>query len=114
MPVQGDPGLALVEQAKQADLVVLGVGDTWIRDTGSLGGLREAVAARSTAPLIIVRRHGQSRLRRQREWIVDVTSEDERVDTEDPLASHLQWAGTPGVTPVTPVRRWAGRHRGGP
>jgi Kef-type K+ transport system membrane component KefB/nucleotide-binding universal stress UspA family protein len=91
MPVQGDPGLALVEQARHADLVVLGVGDTWIRDKGSLGGLREAVAARSTAPLIIVRRHGQSRLRRQREWIVDVgKDDDERLDAEDPIASHLQ------------------------
>ena len=78
-----DTGGFLIARAKDADLVVLGVGDAWVRDKGSLGGLREAVAARTSAPLLIVRRHGQSRLRRPKEWIVDV-----RVDGAPPDPAH--------------------------
>jgi hypothetical protein len=59
-----------LEHARRADLVVLGLGDEWARNKESLGGLREAVAARTPVPTILVRRHGQrSRLRRAREWI---------------------------------------------
>jgi nucleotide-binding universal stress UspA family protein len=72
MPVEGDVTEALVEQACQADLVVLGVGEDWARDQQSLGGLRETVAARATAPILLVRRFGQRRRRRgTQEWIVD-------------------------------------------
>jgi Kef-type K+ transport system membrane component KefB/nucleotide-binding universal stress UspA family protein len=71
IPVSGDAGDAVVEQARDADLVVLGVGDEWAKNNHSLGGLRERVAARSTAPILLVRRHGQGRLRRGKEWIVD-------------------------------------------
>ncbi|MDQ1444889.1 MAG: hypothetical protein QOI20_1353 [Acidimicrobiaceae bacterium] len=67
----GDAGDALVEQTHDADLIVLGVGDDWAKDQRSLGGLREKVAARSTAPILLVRRHGQKRTRRSKEWIVD-------------------------------------------
>ena len=67
----GDAADAVVEHARDADLVVLGVGDDWARDKRSLGGLREMVAARSMAPILLVRRHGQKRTRRSREWIVD-------------------------------------------
>jgi Kef-type K+ transport system membrane component KefB/nucleotide-binding universal stress UspA family protein len=93
----GEPSAALVEQLDDADLVVLGVGDEWVRNKQSLGGLRESIAARSTAPLLIVRRHGQKgRLRRQREWIVDtgemraLSGKGDVVDlTDDPVANDL-------------------------
>jgi nucleotide-binding universal stress UspA family protein len=77
-PVAGDVPDRLVEEAKEADLVVMGVSDKWVRDQHSLGELRESVAARASAPVLVVRRHGQpgqrgpSRwLRRQREWLAD-------------------------------------------
>jgi Kef-type K+ transport system membrane component KefB/nucleotide-binding universal stress UspA family protein len=76
VPVEGDVLAALIERSADVDLVVLGVSDTWIHDQHSLGELREALAARAMAPLLIVRRHGQRGrrgpnrwLRRQREWI---------------------------------------------
>jgi nucleotide-binding universal stress UspA family protein len=71
-PIEGDPAAALLDHARRADLVVLGVGDEWVRDKQSLGGeLRQAIAARATAPLLIVRRAGQrsARLRRPKDWI---------------------------------------------
>jgi nucleotide-binding universal stress UspA family protein len=72
----GDTGDALVEHAADADLVVLGMGDEWARNNWSLGGLRESVAARSTAPILLVRRHGQKkRTRRARAWIGEVEPE---------------------------------------
>jgi Kef-type K+ transport system membrane component KefB/nucleotide-binding universal stress UspA family protein len=71
LPVEGDVGAALVEQACDADLVVLGVGEEWARNQQSLGGLRDVVAARAKAPVLLVRRHGQRRLRRPKEWIVE-------------------------------------------
>src|SRR5438094_19399 len=58
-PVAGDVHGRLVEEAKEADLVVMGVSDKWVRDQHSLGRLRESVAARASAPLLVVRRHGQ-------------------------------------------------------
>jgi Kef-type K+ transport system membrane component KefB/nucleotide-binding universal stress UspA family protein len=79
-----DTGSFLIDRARDADLVVLGVGDEWVRDQGSLGGLRDAVAARTTAPLVIVRRKGQSRLRRRKEWIVDMRDDKEPVPIEQP------------------------------
>ena len=83
-----EPGKALVDRARGADLVVLGMGDEWVRNQDTLGGLREAVAARTSAPLLIVRRHGQKgRLRRQREWIVDTGELDLR--TADVAADRL-------------------------
>ena len=86
-PVE-EPGKALVQQARDADLVVLGVGDEWVRNKESLGGLREAVAARTSAPLLIVRRHGQrGRLRRPREWLVD--SDELDLTAADPVAERL-------------------------
>jgi hypothetical protein len=33
--------------------------------------VREVVAAKVKAPVLLVRRHGQKRLRRPKEWIVD-------------------------------------------
>jgi len=75
-PVAGDVHGRLVEEAKEADLVVMGVSDKWVRDQHSLGRLRESVAARASAPLLVVRRHGQPGqwgpskwLRRQHEWL---------------------------------------------
>jgi Kef-type K+ transport system membrane component KefB/nucleotide-binding universal stress UspA family protein len=75
-----DPGDAVVSAASEADLVVLGVGDDWGRDQESLGGLRERVAARSTAPILLVRRHGQKRGlvgRKQQDWIAVRTADGE-------------------------------------
>jgi len=87
VPVE-DPSRAVVERAKDADLVVLGVGDDWVRNQNSLGGLRDAVAARTSAPLLIVRRHGQKgRLRKPREWIVDTGEID--LTGRDAVAEHL-------------------------
>jgi nucleotide-binding universal stress UspA family protein len=96
MATTGEPGAALVQQLEAADLVVLGVGDEWVRNKQSLGGLRASIAARASVPLLIVRRHGQKgRLRRQREWIVD-TGEVEAITTKgdimrgvDPIAQDL-------------------------
>ncbi|MDQ1396893.1 MAG: hypothetical protein QOG64_2152, partial [Acidimicrobiaceae bacterium] len=83
-----DPGGALLERAQDADLVVLGVGDEWVHNKDSLGGLREAVAARTSAPLLVVRRHGQrGRLRKQREWIVDTGELD--LTSGDPVAERM-------------------------
>src|SRR5207302_5205138 len=77
-PVAGDVTDRLVEEANEADLVVMGVSDKWVRNQHSLGELRESVAARASAPVLVVRRHGQpgqrgpSRwLRRQHEWLAD-------------------------------------------
>jgi Kef-type K+ transport system membrane component KefB/nucleotide-binding universal stress UspA family protein len=87
-PITGDVTDRLVEQAQEADVVVMGVSDKWVRDQHSLGELRESVAARASAPVLVVRRQGQpgqrgpSRwLRRQREWLDDRPSaSDEAVD----------------------------------
>ena len=75
-PVAGDLTGRVVEEAEEADLVVMGVSDKWVKDQDSLGALRESVAARASAPVLVVRRAGQpgqrgpSRwLRRQREWL---------------------------------------------
>ncbi|MGQ0618186.1 MAG: cation:proton antiporter domain-containing protein [Acidimicrobiia bacterium] len=90
VPVGDDPGLVLVEHARDADLVVLGVGDAWVKDQRTLGGLREAVAARTVAPLIIVRSHGQkSRRRGPKEWIVEGGSALEPPLDDDEIAQHL-------------------------
>jgi len=89
-PVAGDVTDRLVEEANEADLVVMGVSDKWVKDQDSLGALRESVAARGSAPVLVVRRAGQpgqrgpSRwLRRQREWLdedVDQSASDEAVE----------------------------------
>lgn len=90
VPVDDDPSLVLVDQARDADLVVLGVGDAWVKDQRTLGGLREAVAARTVAPLIIVRSHGQkSRRREPKEWIVEGGSALEPPLADDEIAQHL-------------------------
>src|SRR4051812_11683428 len=83
LPVAGDVSAALVEQSRDADLVVLGVSDKWVQDPHSLGDLREVVAARAAAPILLVRRHGQRGargpgrwFRRQREWMEDTGEVD--------------------------------------
>jgi len=58
---------------------VLGIGDDWSRDQQTLGGLREAVAARSTAPILLVRGHGQRRrfaTRKAKGWLADTGETD--------------------------------------
>jgi nucleotide-binding universal stress UspA family protein len=91
-PVAGDVTGKLVEEAKEADLVVLGVSDKWVKDQNSLGQLRESMAARASAPVLVVRRQGQpgqrgpSRwLRRQREWL----DEDAEPSTADEAVEAL-------------------------
>jgi Kef-type K+ transport system membrane component KefB/nucleotide-binding universal stress UspA family protein len=71
VPDDGEAARALVEYARRADLVVLGVGEEFARNQETLGGVREVVAAKVKAPVLLVRRHGQGRLRRPKEWIVD-------------------------------------------
>jgi len=90
--VAGDVTDRVVEEAKEADLVVMGVSDKWVRDQHSLGELRESVAARTSAPVLVVRRTGQpgqrgpSRwLRRQREWL----DEDAEQSTSDEAVEAL-------------------------
>ena len=77
-PVVGDVPGRVVEESREADLVVMGVSDRWVKDKDSLGDLRESVAARANAPVLIVRREGQPGergpvrwLRRQHEWMDD-------------------------------------------
>lgn len=63
---------AAIEGAKRAGLVVLGVSDEWAHEKHSLGRVREAVAARSTTPILLVRRHAQPKRRwigRGKEWM---------------------------------------------
>ena len=81
-PVEKDAHDELVEEAKEADLVVMGVSDQWVRNQHSLGELRDSVAARASAPVLIVRRHGQRGqrrparwFRRQREWMDEAPSD---------------------------------------
>ena len=91
-----DSGGFLIERGREADLVVLGVGDDWAKDQRSLGGLRDAVAARTPAPLIIVRRHGQKRMRRPREWIVDVRGDGNGHGDADAASGGATAAATDG------------------
>jgi nucleotide-binding universal stress UspA family protein len=86
-PVAGDVTDRLHEEAREADLVVMGVSDSWSRDQHSLGELRGSVAARASAPVLIVRRHGQPGqrgpgrwLRRQREWMDEPSAAEEAAD----------------------------------
>ena len=70
--------------------MVMGVSDKWVKDQHSLGELRESVAARATAPVLVVRRTGQPGqrgpskwLRRQREWLdedSEASASDEAVE----------------------------------
>ena len=71
LPVEGDLIDALEQQARDAQLVVLGVSDKWASDKETLGDLREAMAARASSPLLVVRRHGRPtrRRRKEREWM---------------------------------------------
>jgi len=55
--VEGDLGDAAIDAAGGADLLVLGLSDDWAADATSLGDLHELVAARSTTPVLLVRRH---------------------------------------------------------
>jgi len=73
VPVSGNGAEAeeaVVSAANDGAVVVLGVGDEWARNQ-AIGGLRERVAARSTAPIVLVRGHGQRKRRGAKEWIVD-------------------------------------------
>ena len=81
-PVEKDVHQELVDEAKEADLVVMGVSDQWVRNQHSMGELRDSVAARASAPVLIVRRHGQRGqrrparwFRRQREWMDETPSD---------------------------------------
>jgi len=64
-----DVAAALLERSRTADMVVLGVSDDWAHDQRTMGAVREAIAVRSTKPLMIVRRSGQRRTRGPRRWL---------------------------------------------
>jgi K+:H+ antiporter len=76
-PVSGTPMQTLVRWGQDADLVVLGVSDTWATNKHSVGELRSAFAARTGgSPVLVVRRHGQPGgsgparwLSRRKEWL---------------------------------------------
>jgi Kef-type K+ transport system membrane component KefB len=84
LPVEGDLLAAVENQARDADLVVLGVSDKWVDEQHTLGPLRDAVLARAAAPFLVVRRHGQrpKRLRRTREWMEEHSGEHAAVTVE--------------------------------
>jgi nucleotide-binding universal stress UspA family protein len=68
--VESEHPVALLERTRDADLMVLGFGDEWVKGKTELGGIREAIAAQTQVPTLLVRRHGRTaRLRRPREWI---------------------------------------------
>jgi Kef-type K+ transport system membrane component KefB/nucleotide-binding universal stress UspA family protein len=64
----GDIVQATIEGSRNADLVVMGVSDEWAENRVGLGRLRELVASHSRTPMLVVRRHGQHRLRGPRRW----------------------------------------------
>jgi nucleotide-binding universal stress UspA family protein len=70
----GDLADAVVDGARSADLVVLGVGDTWAEDAESLGELQDAVAARTGTPLLLVRRWTKSQRSSRRRRSTDQPS----------------------------------------
>jgi len=89
--VDGDIVREVLDAARDADLVVLGVSDTWADEPDSVGHLREVVAGATATPLLVVRRHGQQRRRgprrwfgRRGEWMEDVTGE---IDLREPEAA---------------------------
>lgn len=78
----GDIVTEVLAAARDAELIVLGVSDTWADEPDSVGHLREVVAGATTTPLLVVRRHGQQRRRgprrwfgRRAEWMEDATGE---------------------------------------
>jgi Kef-type K+ transport system membrane component KefB len=92
---EGDVAEHLLAAARDADLVVLGLGDTWADDQGSFGPVRELLAARVSTPMLLVRRAGQQQrrgarrwfTRRAGEWMQDSTGEiDLREGAGDPAA----------------------------
>lgn len=90
VPLDGDIAGALERHMADADLVVMGLGDTWVRKRGP-SEIRHAIMERLQTPLLIVRRHvrGSERVgllvRRGRgtgEWmsaVSDATSPEEVV-----------------------------------
>ena len=83
----------MIDAARDADLVVLAVSETWAdEEKATLGRLREIVAAATTTPLLIVRRHGQTSARgparwftrRRGEWMEDATGEIDLTDGSGP------------------------------
>ena len=106
--VGSDVTSAMEEHARNAALLVLGVSDRWVRDQHSLGELRDVVAARAAAPVLIVRKHGQpgargpSRwFRRQREWMDESSGE---LDIEEVARIEAAVAGS-GTADVSSDRR---------
>lgn len=57
--IPDDLANATIDAALLADLVVLGVGDDWAKDSHSVGDLREVVAARTPTPMLLVRRRAR-------------------------------------------------------
>lgn len=91
--VSGDVVAPLVRAANDADLVVLAVSETWV-DEGreSLGRVRDVVAASSTTPLLVVRRHGQSSRRGPRRWFgrpAEWMEETGEIDLRDSAAASV-------------------------
>ena len=80
---EGDVAAHLLSAAREADLVVLGLGDTWAEDQASFGSVRELLAARVSTPMLLVRRAGQQQrrgarrlfTRRAEEWMEESTGE---------------------------------------
>jgi K+:H+ antiporter len=90
VPVTGEPGTALADRGEHASLIVLGVGDGWAKDKHSLGGLRHTVAARTTTPLMIVRRQGRTARRRRRpEWVTGERAGADMTDATQEISRHL-------------------------
>jgi Kef-type K+ transport system membrane component KefB/nucleotide-binding universal stress UspA family protein len=56
VPLDGDIAKALEEHTADADLVVMGLSDTWLRKRGP-SEIRHAIMERLETPLLIVRRH---------------------------------------------------------
>ena len=84
----------MIQASRDADLVVLAVSETWAdEEKATLGRLRDMVAAATTTPLLIVRRHGQTPARgparwfapRRGEWMEHATGEIDL--TEEPVKS---------------------------
>jgi nucleotide-binding universal stress UspA family protein len=102
---EGDVAQHLLAAARDADLVVLGLADTWAEDQDSFGPVRELLAARVPTPMLLVRRAGQQQRRGPRRWFTRRAGEWMEESTGDiDLREGVDDGAPMGVTGSSSVR----------